>query len=197
MITIGREIVTEVRVGNDFIGQVMHVGMEVWPNIPKPAGTLWLHRLDDKIYYPHTAFPTGWVRDEAPDLSTFGPPAKGSIILNGAIDTGGRMVATCFIFDGTTWTTNDDEMLPRFTLDSRSPSAYVHLHWWNMPTGTEIQDVFDMADASSLHVAISAQADGIHYRLMNADGTGADFTKPYPAGITAADLPPTNTDVID
>ena len=163
--------------------------------VPPTPRTLWLHRLDDKVYYPHSAFSSGWVNDVAPDLSAFGAPLKGSVILNGTLDTVGRMIGTCLIFDGKIWTTNADEMLPRFTLDSHAPTSYVHLHWFNMPGPTDIQDVFDMAGGSELHVAISAQADGIHYRLMNADAATADFSKPYPAGITAADLPPTNTDV--
>jgi hypothetical protein len=152
-----------------------------------------------KIYYCEgdvaNAFKTGWYDDDVPDLSAFGPPAKGSILLNGIIDPIGRIVGTCFIFDGTMWTTNADEVRPLFTLDSQAPHSWVHVHWWNMPGPTDIQDVLDVADASSLHVCVSAQADGIHYKLMNANAEFADFTKPYPAGITAADLPPTMTDV--
>jgi hypothetical protein len=153
----------------------------------------------DRIYYVEGdvthVFKTGWLNDDVPDLSAFGPPAKGSILLNGVLDTAGRIIGTCFIFDGTNWTTNQDEVRPTFTLDSQAPTAYVHVHWLNMPGPTEIQDVFDLAGGSELHIVISAQADGIHYRLMDANAKTVDFTKPYPTGITAADLPPTMTDV--
>jgi hypothetical protein len=192
-VTKGGTAITDVRVGAAQAKAVMLRGVQVWP-----LGTVWLHRLDDKVYYPSYltgVFSSGWMNDDVPDLSALGPPLKGSIILNGALDTAGRMVATCFIFDGTHWTTTTEEFRPEFVLDSHAPTSYVHLHWFNMPGPTDIQDVFDLAGSSELHIAISAQADGIHYRLMNADGAGADFTKPYPAGITAADLPPTNTDV--
>ena len=193
MIAIGREIVTEIRIGSDFVGQVMHVGMEVWPNLP---GVRWLNRIDDQSYFTNTIFSTGWVNDVVPNLSKFPAPAKGSVLLNCVLDAYDRMVAVCLIFDGTAWTTDPLEEVPTFIIDSRAAAGeYIYLHWWNMPGATDVQDFFDTADAGHLRVAVWAAADGIHYKLQNKDDASVEFSKPYPAGITAADLPPTNTDV--
>jgi hypothetical protein len=190
-ITKGGTAITDIRWGTTQAKAVMFRGTQVWP-----AGTLWLHRIDDQSYFPTTIFPTGWANDVVPNLSAFPAPAKGSVLLNCVLDAYDRIVANCLIFDGTAWTTDPLEEALAFVIDSRAAAGeYIYLHWWNMPGATDVQDFFDAADSGHLRVAVWAAADGIHYKLQNKDNASVEFSKPYPAGITAADLPPTQTDM--
>ena len=188
MITVGREIVTEVRVGNDFIGQVMHVGMEVWPN--KPAKP-WVLTGIDHLYGQttwHSWFPSD------PDLSAKPAPMKGCLFICAYRGTEfPDFVANVAIFDGTAWQCSDDGNAGRYQVEPRSAIDEVPFitGWWNGPTAAkDAQDNFNTMASGSLYLVPWAEPDGVHLLFRNKDDATQTFVCPYPAGVTMADLPP-------
>ena len=188
MITVGRDIVTEIRLGDEFIGTVQHVGMEVWPN--KPAKP-WVLTGTDHFY----GFDPGakWFPN-APDLSSKPAPMKGCLFL--CVYRGTEFpdfVANVAIFDGTNWRCSIDGNAGRYNVE---PHAAIDeppfiTGWWNGPTAAkDAQDDLDTMATGALYLVPWAEPDGVHLLLRNKDDATQTFVCPYPAGVTMADLPP-------
>ena len=191
MITIGRDIVTEIRVGSDFVGSVQHVGMEVWPNLPLKA---WQKTFVDQG--AHNWFNGSWVAP-APDLSDKPAPGKGSIVFSVFMFLGSITVGVV-IFDGTTWVEDPQSFSGGvFKVDLLGSSDYGMGKFFSGPTAqADMNDYINTPmmgpDATRCSVEVYAAADGIHIRLTDKDGANpTDFVNPYPPGVTLADMPPT------
>jgi hypothetical protein len=196
MITFQSGDITDVRLGSTAITSICVGAVEVWS--AKPAGVLWVHELIDQRYAPfdNPAFTTGWTDNVVPNWSKYPAPAKGSVLLNGWVDMYDRFCVAVIIFNGTKWVIDPKELAIDFHMPAAAtPTEYIYCHWWNIPGPTDVQDFLDVQDPGKLQLSAWAAADGIHMRLTSKDDKTAEFTKPYPAGITATDLPPTNSDV--
>ena len=188
MITIGRDVITEIRLGDDFIGTVQHVGMEVWPN--KPAKPWVLTGID----HPYAFSPSGVWAPSDPDLSAKPAPMKGCLFLNAYRGTETPdFVANVVIFDGTRWQCSDQGNAGAYSIN---PSAAIDevpfvTGWWNGPTAAkDAQDNLSNLGGSALFLIPWAEPDGVHLIVQNHDDVQQTFVCPYPAGVTMADLPP-------
>jgi hypothetical protein len=171
----------------------MHVGMEVWPNLPLKA---WQKTFVDQG--AHNWGGSDWVFGQpVPDLSDKPAPGKGSILFSVFIDTG-NVILGVVIFDGTTWTEDPQSFSGGvFKVDLEGSSDYGMGKFFSGPTAKADMDTYVSTpltgpDPTRCSVEVFAAADGIHIVITDKDGRNpTDFVSPYPPGVTLADMPPT------
>jgi hypothetical protein len=189
MITFQSGDITDVRLGSTLIKSVCVGSVEVWSAVkPKP----WLLTGTDHFYgfnRGYTWFPS------APDFSSKPAPMKGCLFL--CVYRGTEFpdfVANVAIFDGTNWRCSDDGNAGRYNVEPRAAidEPPFITGWWNGPTAAnDAQDDFNTMAPGALYLVPWAEPDGVHLLLRNKDDTTQTFVCPYPAGMTMADLPPT------
>ena len=195
MITFQSGNVTDVRLGDTPIKSVCIGSIEVWAAFkPKP----WLKTFVDQG--PHNWGGSDWVFGQTvPDLSDKPAPVKGSILFSVFID-GSNIIVDVVIFDGKTWTEDPQSFSGGvFQVDLQGSSDYGLGQFFSGPTAQADMDTYIAApmtgpDITRSSVEVFAAADGIHIRITDNRGANpTDFVSPYPAGVTLADMPPTQS----
>ena len=191
MINFGSSSITDVRLGSTAIQSVCVGAVEVWSAV-KPT---WVHRLFDKQYI--CASGVGWAAD-VPDLSALPPATKGCIILNTWNEITANIHAALCIYDGSQWLEDQAGWDGTNTIPSRGPAnqEVKVVVWFNEPDCLNVAKNFwetNSAVSNETTAVFAAAADGVHIHMIDQDNNSADFVNPWPAGITEADLPPTNT----
>jgi len=194
MITFGAAV-KDVQYGGKQAKSVFYGGVEVWTAaVAKP----WLKTFVDQG--PHNWGGSDWLFGQPiPDLSDKPTPVKGSIVFSVFIDLGSITVGVV-IFDGTKWTEDPQSLSGGvFKVDLQGSSDYGMGNFFSGPTAqADMTDYISTPmigpDATRSSVEMYAAADGIHIRITDKDGANpADFVSPYPAGVTLADMPPTQS----
>jgi hypothetical protein len=183
--------ITDVRLGDTPIKSVCVGAVEVWSAVkPKP----WLKTFVDQG--AHNWFNGSWVSGPAPDLSDKPTPVKGSIVFSMFIMTGITMGVV--IFDGTTWVEDPQSFrATTFQVDLHGSSYYGLGRFFSGPTAKADMDTYLSTfgvgpDTTKCYVCVYAEADGLHIVIADQDGGNpTNFVNPYPAGVTLADMPPT------
>ena len=187
-LTVGGNAIQGVSVGGTPATAVMFRGTQVWP----PAKP-WLKTFVDQG--AHNWFNGAWTLP-APDLSDKPTPVKGSIVFSMFIMTGITMGVV--IFDGTTWVEDPQSFrATTFQVDLHGSSYYGLGRFFSGPTAKADMDTYLSTfgvgpDTTKCYVCVYAESDGLHIVIADQDGGNpTNFVNPYPAGVTLADMPPT------
>ena len=193
-ITFG-SAVTDVQYGGAQAKSVFYGGVEVWTAVKKAVGPPWLKTFVDAG--SHTWFGGNWMSGQVPDLSDKPAPVKGTIVFS-VYMLAGSVTMGVAIFDGTTWMEDPQSVRGNvFAVDLLGSSSYGMGQFFSGPTAKADMDTYLSTsgigpDTTVCHVCVYAEADGLHIRLTDKEGQNpTNFVNPYPAGVTLADMPPT------